>query len=341
MRKNDEYWGWRSLEMQIRTATPEDIPSIVALLKRSLGESLMPKSETYWRWKHVDNPFGNSPVLLAFDGDLLVGVRAFMQWEWTSSTGTQKAVRAVDTATHPEHQGKGIFKKLTLGLLENCKNNQVQFVFNTPNNQSKPGYIKMGWKEVGKFPIRFHVRRPLGILFSIFKKASYQLPLADQSVTTCLAHPGLQSLIDKHRAAHAGKCITNHTLASLVWRYQDVPVVNYHACVLGTTAQIHGVAFYRFKVTRLGIEMRIADVFISDASRRQEMQALLLEKAAVAKAHYLTVAGVHHEFKFKGILSTPKLNTGPIVTVREVNDRVPAFRDFSAWSPSIGDLELF
>src|SRR5688572_23337100 len=106
--------------MDIREATDSDIPEIIALLKISLGESLMPKSERYWRWKHIENPFGRSPVILCWDEGKLVGVRAFMRWEWISEGQLYRAVRAVDTATHPDYQGKGIFKKLTLSLVESC-----------------------------------------------------------------------------------------------------------------------------------------------------------------------------------------------------------------------------
>ena len=49
--------------MHIRQATDEDIPRIISLLKKSLGEAI-PKSETYWNWKHQNNPFGKSYVLL-------------------------------------------------------------------------------------------------------------------------------------------------------------------------------------------------------------------------------------------------------------------------------------
>ena len=97
--------------MEIREATESDIPDIVALLKKSLGESLMPKTEAYWRWKHLINPFGTSPVLLCWENDKLVGVRAFMRWEWHKGEQVYHALRAVDTATHPEYQGRGLFKK--------------------------------------------------------------------------------------------------------------------------------------------------------------------------------------------------------------------------------------
>ena len=90
--------------MIIRNSTPEDIPAIVALLQLSLGESLIKKSSRSWNYKHVDNPFGISQVLLAFENDVLVGVRAFMKFQWRLGTEVWSAYRAVDTATHPDYQ---------------------------------------------------------------------------------------------------------------------------------------------------------------------------------------------------------------------------------------------
>ena len=67
-----------------------------------------------------------------------------------------RCLRAVDTATHPEHQGKGIFKKLTLQLIDEAAKQGYDFIFNTPNAQSTPGYLKMGWKRWGKVPLWIH-----------------------------------------------------------------------------------------------------------------------------------------------------------------------------------------
>ena len=60
------------------------------------------------------------------------------------------AVRAVDTATDPEFQGRGIFTRLTLEALDELAADGVDFVFNTPNARSRPGYLKMGWQVVGR-----------------------------------------------------------------------------------------------------------------------------------------------------------------------------------------------
>ncbi len=99
--------------LQIRTAVEEDKPSIINLLRESLGESTIPKSESLWTWKHELNPFGKSFVMVAEENEMIIGVRAFMQWHFERRGKLYYAIRAVDTATHPAYQGKGIFKKLT------------------------------------------------------------------------------------------------------------------------------------------------------------------------------------------------------------------------------------
>src|SRR5690242_1982453 len=70
------------MTMQIRPATPQDKPAMIGLLKKSLGEGMIPKSEALWDWKHEQNPFGASFVLLAEENGVLIGLRAFMQWQW-------------------------------------------------------------------------------------------------------------------------------------------------------------------------------------------------------------------------------------------------------------------
>mgnify|MGYP002795148800 CR=1 FL=1 len=147
--------------MQIREATEQDIPEILEVLKASLGETSSKKTEAVWRYKHVDNPFGRSLVLIAVENEEIIGVRALMRWKWQLGKQEFSAFRAVDTATHPEHQGKGIFKKLTLRAIEIAKENGDDFIFNTPNTQSLPGYLKMGWKEVDKLKIRVKPTNPL------------------------------------------------------------------------------------------------------------------------------------------------------------------------------------
>ena len=136
-----------------------DREAILQLLQRSMGRSDDPRFADLYRWKHDLNAFGPSPTWVAVEGGQVVAVRVFMRWEFVRGGQVLRAVRAVDTATDPDHQGKGLFSALTLHGLEEMRAEGVDFVFNTPNSQSRPGYLKMGWREVGALPVAV---RPVG-----------------------------------------------------------------------------------------------------------------------------------------------------------------------------------
>lgn len=139
--------------MLIRESTEADIPAIVLLLKKSLGETSSPKSIEYWVWKHIENPFGASMVLVAENEGQLIGVRAMMRWSWQRGNDVFVSLRAVDTATHPDHQGRGIFTVLTQKMVDRAHDQDTSFIFNTPNPKSLPGYLKLGWTIAGKLTI--------------------------------------------------------------------------------------------------------------------------------------------------------------------------------------------
>ncbi len=143
--------------IHVRMYRDEDLPAVLELLRASLGESpLLQRTPQLFRWKHIDNPFGRSVILVAEVNDTIVGLRAFMRWQLDHGGHLIECGRAVDTATHPGYLRRGIFKRLTMEALEVAHEVGLQLIFNTPNEQSRPGYLKMGWSDVG--PIRVLIR---------------------------------------------------------------------------------------------------------------------------------------------------------------------------------------
>lgn len=329
--------------MEVREATEADIPAIVALLKISLGESLMPKSERYWRWKHLENPFGQSPVLLCWEGHELIGVRAFMRWEWIDHGRVYHAVRAVDTATHPDHQGKGIFKKLTLSLVEYCKQRGDHFVFNTPNEQSRPGYLKMGWEEAGKFPVQISFQRPFTMLKNFVSNADTNNTEGQNSnIKYYLEHANLARLVDDHQR-EMKQTTTKISAHYLIWRYIDVPVARYVAIGEEHGARLTGLIIGRIKKTRMGRELRITDYFLDVNSNGKELMRKFKESKKEWGIDYCTSSAAITK-KSKQALSGLWLTAGvgPMVTIRSLGiEDLSALKDFKNWSPSLGDLELF
>ena len=76
---------------------------------------------------------------VALAGSRVVGFRAFLRWELVGPDGRVRyAARAVDTATDPDFQGRGIFTRLTLEALDALPADGVELVFNTPNARASP-----------------------------------------------------------------------------------------------------------------------------------------------------------------------------------------------------------
>jgi len=312
--------------MKIRESILGDIPQIIEVLKASLGETSSKKTEAVWKYKHVDNPFGKSLVLVAVENDNIIGVRAFMRWQWQLGDQLFSAFRAVDTATHPDHQGKGVFKKLTLNALEPVKEQGDDFIFNTPNTQSLPGYLKMGWKEVNKLQIRVKPANPLNWLDNKTGK-SYAVNnncLKDQLANLILGYNTLK--------AGENRLFTLKSPEYLLWRYENNPLQNYEVKAdrdfyLAGYIKEHGY----FK------ELRITEHIYSDDSGLQKINKAVEEFSKKFGAHIITSAGLNSGLGFSG-------NFGPVLTLRDVNldpNLQQELLQLNNWSYTLGDLELF
>ncbi len=311
--------------MIIREAISADIPSLIDLLKISLGESLIPKSEALWNWKHVQNPFGQSPVLIAEEQGEILGVRAFLRWDYCQNGKIIKACRAVDTATHPRHQGKGIFSKLTLEMLEKVKAEQVEVIFNTPNSSSTPGYLKMGWEKWGKLPLKLN--------FHFGKTGKSQIPNSDWTSISTLIHQ-IETLPDSGPSLK-----TRLRPGYLNWRYRDSPLFPYHFLSDGE----YYLLIYRIKEGKMGREFRICDFFTAfDLSPKQikDLRKNLTAHIQDAGARFSSFSGLTYpQQKVLELGGLPILKIGPMVTLRQLHDHLPPMNQDWAWS--LGDLEVF
>jgi hypothetical protein len=317
-----------------RDASSKDIPNIVALQKLSLGESLMPKSEMLWCWKHVNNPFGESRVLISEENEKLVGLRAFMNWEWTESDTIIRSLRAVDTATHPQYQGKGIFKRLTLRLVSENKQ-AVSFIFNTPNKKSAAGYLKMGWFSYKRMAIRIKIC-PLNL---IKKPRVHKDQLKNFLVENILDNIQPDELIAWKTTA----ITSNITKEYLQWRYVDIPGIAYYGIIDRTRKSF--LIIFRVKTSTSGnSELRICDVLcgknIEPKLLRQQLRVII----KLVQPGFVSIAkGLTKDLNkiLNRLLFLPALPIGPQITIRSMNREMNEQFLNQHWRPSIGDIEIF
>lgn len=329
--------------MIVRFATSADTEGIIDLLKDSLGESTIPKSVELWNWKHQQSPFGPSYVMVAEEEGKIIGVRAFMQWKWMRDGIQYNAIRAVDTATHPQHQGKGIFKKLTLGLATECQNNGIHFIFNTPNEQSRPGYLKMGWEQAGKMPLRFSIKQPYNMLCSWLnkgksKKQHIKSPTKWTSEIYEMAEKSMNFPL------HLTTVLSKEYLS---WRYGQNPLFDYHYMTDGENYLL----IYRFKEHSFFDELRITDFILLNPKAsgisvrkdiRKKLKALQRETCFSLMSISAQEFKQHHQYlSYLGFL--PPLDLGPILTVKNLNmnELFPNLLKIKNWGFTLGDMELF
>ena len=340
-------------DLLIRPATAEDTGQILDLVKLSLGEGKIPRHIDYWRWKHSNNPFGPSPCLLAECDGHLVGLRVFMRWTWRARGATFPAVRAVDTATHPEWRGKGIFSRLTLALVERMKAEGVAFVFNTPNGQSRPGYLKMGWASLGRTSFWVRPLRPLKLVHSLLFSRNSGGTARDADpgarggspARDLLQQPGFSRFLGA-LPDRKDRFSTQWSCEYFRWRYVAIPGFAYRA-VWSLDGDDGAAIIFRSKAQGRFRELRLCEVLVGNtlSSRRMGLD-LLHALLRSAEAHYATAMAVtgtpeHRVLLRCGFLPAPRM--GPVMTVRSLSGVTKPLDPLrrSDWRLSIGDLELF
>lgn len=313
--------------LDIRPATPDDREKILGLLQRSLVWNDDPRFTELYRWKHETNAFGPSPTWVAVDGDRIAGVRIFMRWEFVRGGQVLRAVRAVDTATDPDYQGKGLFTALTLHALEEMKAGGADFVFNTPNDQSRPGYLKMGWREVGRIPAAVRMRNPGTAL----KMVKARVPSAHWSEPLDIGVPFIEWADRCDDLGPSGDLpirtlATNTTEAFYRWRF-GIPVLHYRVVegaggAVVVRARRRGPALELVQLASFGLDRNGAD----------RLTASVLKQAGADHAIRLGAGNPRTGF-------VPLPGGGPVFTFRALNEQ--GTPPMSNWALTMGDIELF
>ena len=315
----------------VRRGRPADTPAILDLLRRALGWRETDPDVDLFHWKHVANRFGPSPQWVAEDANRVVGFRTFMRWEFLDSGRLVRAVRAVDTATDPAYQGRGIFTQLTTRALAELADEGVDVVFNTPNDQSRPGYLKMGWQVVGQLPVA--VRPRLGR--SVARLARARTPADLWSVPTGAGEAAAAVLTDDAELvdllhAPARGLATRRDAAYFTWRYGFAPL-HYRVLPLGRHV---GDGFIIFRLRRRGpaVEAAVCELLEPPGRRKRGTVRRLL--AATGADYAVALTAAHRPL---GMLPLP--GQGPLLTCRPL--RFPAVPSAPDWKLSLGDVELF
>jgi GNAT superfamily N-acetyltransferase len=331
--------------LAVRPYRQEDEAEVIDLLTSALGGGPAgERTPEFFRWKHLANPFGPSLLLVGEAEGRIVGLRAFLRWRFQAGSRELRAVRAVDTATHPEFQGRGVFSELTttaLGILAD----QADLVFNTPNEKSVGGYLKMGWHAVGAVPVSIRVRRPLRFALGMtgHGRARGRPDVEAEPADRSLADGDAVARLIRDAGDGDTRLRTPIDVPFLRWRYGSAPLLDYRAVREMRGGELRGLAVFR--VGRRGPlwEARVSEVIVprGDAATARR---LLRRVARAGSFDHLTAsfpAGsiARRAARGTGFLRAPQ---GPRLVVNPIRDSLdPDPTAMTSWALSLGDLEVF
>jgi hypothetical protein len=264
-----------------------------------------------------------------------------MRWSWVTRGETLRTVRAVDTATDPDYQGRGIFRKLTLELAGQMEREGVAFVFNTPNDKSRPGYLKMGWQAVGRVSLWV---RPSATRLAIRAIAGGRSEEPDEGLPVAMGSGLDLHSVEALCAAQRGsdRLVTPKDVAYLTWRYRRCPAFPYR---FDTVDPERALVVSRTR-SRWGLqELSICDVLVRPEQGGARAAAETLRRLfREVRPDYALCAGVPAGDEVEVMLRAgflPAPMAGPILTVRPMNPTAIDPTRRASWAPAVGDLELF
>jgi GNAT superfamily N-acetyltransferase len=332
-------------DLEIRPYEDADEPRVIELLSASLGAGPSgDRSAAFFRWKHLENPFGRSFLLVAEADGRIVGLRAFLRWRFQAGGRELAAVRAVDTATHPEFQGRGIFSRLTVAGVDALRGD-VDLVFNTPNDKSGPGYLKLGWREVGRIPVSIRVRRPAAFARGVRNLRTESVPA--RSAPEVRAPRAAEVFADDAfveralaSAEGADGLATPRSLRYLRWRYGAAPGFDYRAIRLD---DVDGFAVFRVRPRGVLWESTVAELVVGlgDVAGARRLLRAVGKAARVDHMSIHAPAGTAaaRAARRSGFLRAPGGVLFVANPLREGLQPDPTHLD--AWALTLGDVEVF
>jgi GNAT superfamily N-acetyltransferase len=340
--------------ISVRPYDLANLPELLTLAQAALGSApATPMTPEFWRWKHLENPAGPSLGQVAWDGGAPVALRVLMRWSFVAPGGaTVAAVRAVDTATHPAYRRQGLFSRLTRQAVEQVTAHGVALIYNTPNSQSLPGYLKLGWQPVTRWPIYLCPLRPLRMVArrlgrqpapSPADHAAYFGPLVLTWAEFDRCFAGRWERLAARWEQSRPRCglRTDRSPAYWRWRYGGHPHLVYGVLPLVEEDRLLAFAVLRPNRRMGWQEVVLADLAVASPAYGPRLLRALRHSLAAdyCAAHFAKPAVEARWLRRNGFLPVPR--QGMRFVVRPLQPDATTWTAPEAWDLTLGDLELF
>jgi len=213
----------------------------------------------YLNWQYLNNPAG-TPFLFTSKEEStgsLTGQYLVLPMDYQVMGEIVLGSLSLNTLTHPDHQGKGLFTKMASATYIDCAKNNNYFTIGFPNPLSYPGFVrKLDFAHLGDIPLLIKPLRPFKILLSYFKKEKQkhggEIAFKHFMHNSNIKEFDFNDNEDQNKYTHFWNKIkvnypipTNKDLKFLKWRYNDHPTKKYKVFYSHKNEEITGIIIMR------------------------------------------------------------------------------------------------
>ena len=180
----------------------------------------VPMDEQEVKWRYLENPRKEILACIALDGDRLVANYSASPIQLIRNGEIVKVAQSLNTMTHPDYIGKGLFVKLAQTVYSYMAKNGYKMVMGFPNNISNRTFLsKLNWRDICVVPT-------LEINLETVRKKNLDL-----EVTVC---EDSKFDLDYSKCIQQDKKIISvyKPKEYLKWRYAQCPSVEYYNFVI-------------------------------------------------------------------------------------------------------------
>ncbi|MBC7603792.1 MAG: GNAT family N-acetyltransferase [Ramlibacter sp.] len=135
----------------VREATANDDAGLGELFRVVFG---FDRGDEHYHWKFRDNPAGPPIIALAEAEGKIVGQYALWPTQLRLGTELVSGAQSLDTMTHPDFRGQGMFTVLAEECMRYAAARGVEALYGFPNDNSQPGFVrKLDWDCTGLVPM--------------------------------------------------------------------------------------------------------------------------------------------------------------------------------------------
>jgi GNAT superfamily N-acetyltransferase len=329
--------------VEVRAFTAGDESRVLDLLQATFGkwpsdiEGVSPVD--FFRRKHEANPFGSSILTVAEADGAVIGFQAYLRWRLRAGGRTLPAMRGVDLAVHPSYRRRGVSLALIRTAAEHFSADAA-FTFSTPNEQSRPGSLRSGRRQVGKLPIYVRPRRPLRGTIRWASGSRLKMPqhqeVEAKTAAEVLRDGANASQLLAQTKQSSDRLATAKDLTYLRWRYGQSE--QYRAIRADAGGGIRGMAIFRL-LRRGPVWMsRVCELFVVENDRRVTRH-LLHQVGEAAGADLVSCSfPSHHDAALCGFIPSTR---GAVLMAYPLHQNlVPDPTQRASWALSLGDLEV-